>query len=69
MEISLKKYKLLDLFGVLEVNLQFLAVMRQGFLEKSEEVDPPLKWPILGGSTFFTFSQKCLITELEPSQV
>ena len=43
MEISLKKYKLLDLFGVLEVNLQFLAVMRQGFLEKSEESRSPLK--------------------------
>ena len=41
----------------------------EGFLAKSEESRPPLKWPILGGSTFFTFSQKCLFTELEPNQV
>ena len=34
----LKKYKLLALFGVLEVKLQFLAVLRhlEGFLEKTE---------------------------------
>ena len=30
------------------------------FLAKSEESRPPLKWPILGGSTFFTFGQKSL---------
>ena len=41
----------------------------EGFLAKSEESRPPLKWPILGGSTFFTFSQKCLFTELEPIPV
>ena len=39
-----------------------IAVLRhlQGFLEKSEESRPPLKWPILGGSTFCHFFQKPL---------
>ena len=48
-----------------------IAVLRhlEWFLVKSEESRPPLKWPILGGSTFFTFSQKCLFTELEPIPV
>ena len=36
----------------------------EGFLIKSEE-----SRPILGGSNFFTFGQKCLFTELEPSPV
>ena len=27
---------------------------------KSEESRPPLKWPIMVGSTFFTFSKKAL---------
>ena len=37
-----------------------IAVLRhlEWFLVKSEESRPPLKWPILGGSTFFTFFQK-----------
>ena len=47
------------------------AVLRllEGFLAISEESRPPLKWPILGGSTFFNFSQKCLFTELGPIPV
>ena len=40
-----------------------IAVLRhlEWFLVKSEESRPPLKWPILGGSTFFTFFQKPLL--------
>ena len=34
-------------------------------MAKSEESRPHLKWPIY----FLLFSQKCLFTELEPSQV
>ena len=47
----LKKYQLLALFGVLEVKMQFLAVLRhlEGFLEKSEESRPPLKLKNNGG--------------------
>ena len=39
-----------------------IAVLRhlEWFLVKSEESRPPLKWPILGGSTFFTFFKKPL---------
>ena len=46
-----KKYQLLALFGVLEVRLQFLAVLRhlEGFLEKSEESRPPEKLINNGG--------------------
>ena len=49
-----KKYQLLALFGVLEVKLQFLAVLRhlEGFLEKSEESRPPLKLKNNGGQLF-----------------
>ena len=38
----LKKYQLLALFGVLEVKLQFLAVLRhlEGFLKKVKKLDP-----------------------------
>ena len=38
-----KKFKLFALFGVLEVKLQFLAVLRhlEGFLEKTKESRPP----------------------------
>ena len=40
-----------------------IAVLRhlEWLLVKSEENRPPLKWPILGGSTFFTFFQKPLL--------
>ena len=40
-----------------------IAVLRHldGILAKSEESRPPLKWAILGGSTFFTFFQKPLL--------
>ena len=71
----LKKWKKIEIWvGPNFVIMDFrgkIAVLRhlEWFLVKSEESRPPLKWPILGGSTFFTFSQKCLFTELEPSQV
>ena len=47
----LKKYQLLALFGVLEVKMQFLVVLRhlEGFLEKSEESRPPPKLKNNGG--------------------
>ena len=47
MAISFKK----ALFGILEVKMQFLVVLRhlEGFLEKSEESRPPLKLKNNGG--------------------
>ena len=45
----------------------FLIQPLRGVLGQKWRKQTPLKWPIF--SIFFTFSQKCLFTELEPSQV